>query len=180
VVRPPEITASIKHWLNAGVEMPEDKEYSLETVLADLSSQANSFTVGNNELVLSEDALRALAKDRLSNFNLNGLNLDITGERLNIYWELTTGSAENIIGIVGFKVKDQNITLDYLGVPRIAVPPFLYPALQNSFLKLLSMSSNESFSNIIGVLLPGVNVVGASIQEDTLKLIVQVSSGLEV
>jgi len=180
VARPPQITGTLKDWLNAGVTMPVDKGYTLDSVLTDLNYQANSFTVGTNELVVSEDALRTLAKERLASFNLPELNIDIVDESMNFYWDLTPGGEEALLGVAGFKVVNDEIVLDYLGTPRIAIPSFLYPALQNSFLKLLNLSGQENFTNVTNILLPGVNVVGAKIENNELTLSVQVASGLEL
>ncbi len=146
IAKPQAIWTQVVTFLNADISVPEYKPQSSTDVQNLINNQITK--VGDLDLVVTQDQLTTLTRDKLTNFK----NLVIQSKPgvLKFYWDLDSTVADNPLkGVLEMTIdqKDGKIVISKIGTQRIGVPDFLNQIVTNAFYSLLNIGNQSGGNN---------------------------------
>src|SRR5690606_17605730 len=149
-----------------------------------VSEQLEGFSIGSNELRISESQLKVLLDDRLPDLTSGELYVDVAAEQIKFYWDVTPGDEQPLWAVVNMKVDDQGqLYMAEVGTERVKIPQFLTNLLSGAVLSLGNVTGNSlDGTGLIKQVLPFAdNVVVESVElnRDELVILLDIRTGLE-
>lgn len=179
--KPPFVWEPIKDWLNAGLTATPAPNLTLVDALTSVEEQANSFTVGANNLIISEEQLRVFINDK---FSEEKMNVDIQEGSIKVYWNLEQDSHKPVWAVINIMI-DENGKPYFarVGTERISIPSFITDLVTGIVFSILNISGGQdistSLTNIVLPVTDGIEVSKISINDDSIIFEIVVRSGLE-
>lgn len=180
IARPMVLWKPISNFLNKGVILKENLEYTPQTARDYVEAQIGVF--GENEITLPEDVITAIARDGIK--NLPNLTIDIENGAAKLYWQLdTTRKSAEVLGFVEVKLDENNtIEVSKVGTPRFTLPKSLSNSLFSTALGILAIEGDkDNKNNLIFELLQiekSYSIQNIEFKENELKLTIDTKKAL--
>lgn len=147
ISKPVNIWSGIVDFLNNDIQIRVYEEIDSRLVQNRINSQIT--TVDNLKVILDENELTSLAREKLP--TLNNLVLDLTPDRILFVWDVDkTIEDKPLKGIFEFELKDKKLELTRVGTNRIDAPGFLKKLISQVLLSVMKVEKenfDESFLN---------------------------------
>jgi len=136
--------------------------------------------VGDNEIILSENEVSAIARAEIK--ELPNLFVNIEPNKMLIYWDLNESNGEVITGVAEVVIENDQLVVKKLGTPRIYFPESLNNYLANAALSALNFGDERASTNNLIYQLLGLNIENEikniNLEKDELKYVVNIDVDL--
>ncbi len=183
IARPPAIVNPIKVWLNDGLQATINEGTTPEAALAAWTAQGTNFKVGDNDLVVKQDELRALIQSKVG--NVNAINVQILSGKIKLYVNGDTNTDVPLWLVGEIASEDgQHLHLTKLGTERIGLPTFMNDFLTRVIFSVLNLAGNKQASSddLISAVLPlpsTIQLKSLKMEPGVLTITLHLDSGLE-
>lgn len=188
VSKPPFLWNPLINFVNADVQntvaqLEQRPTPSFAEATAELSAQTQDFNIGVNTLEINELQLQALFDNSFGGFLPSKLYTDIVGDQILLLWNIDQTVQQGVWVQIKVGINSQNLLeLTHVGFPNISLPQFLNRILTDALLASLSLQSGRNVNDILDSILnlpPNVNIQSVQILNDTLRVNIELKSGLD-
>jgi len=171
----------LNSWLNAGLqEVPFDGT-TVEGTYSRLGLQVSDFEIGDNNLVITENQVRAIIAETVGYADPSVLNVDIEQGVMNVFTDIDPGNQVPLYLDVTLGVNDDQLVVRSVGTGRIGVPEFVNEAVMKMLFAIIGVAGEED-QDLISTFLStpeNVNVTSVQLSKDKMIISMYVSTGLE-
>lgn len=147
IKKPEPIWNEVVIFLNDDLQVEEYKKNTdPDLIRVKVNDQINS--IGENEVMISEDDLTALVRDNYS--DLKELTIDIEPGKMNFVWIIDDSIEDNpLYGVVVFKSKEGELYIQKAGTNKVALPQIINRLITKSAFKVLELGKQEVNDQLI-------------------------------
>lgn len=141
ISKPDSLWKRFVSFLNNDIQVQEFNNLSYEDATAQLNNQID--TIGDNQIVITEDQLTAIGRKNIP--QLNHLTIDTKPNKIRVLWQLDkTTENEPLWGIIEIsKTETNDLEISKIGTNRVGLPSFVNRAITDLALNVLDFGSED-------------------------------------